>query len=288
MKMFVVLCCLGVAFLSSQEGRGEEGLPPMERVTAGLRYGRLATIEPRPLHMHVLEVDLASPGLAIEALVPPDPDAAGPAEASLLDPLECAAQPGIVAAINANAFGAIPDPSGKPSEGWRVAMPVTIAGWARTGDGDRSPAEKGYDQFWVDAVGRAHAGKGSEAVEANARAAVAGFGLLVVDGSIVVGQDTVLHPRTAVGTDAEGRRVWMVVVDGRQPGVSEGMTCHELATLMLKLGCDDALNLDGGGSSVMLTTNGKIDGGGNLGIVNRPSGGEPRPVPVMLGVTKRP
>ncbi|MFM9197681.1 MAG: phosphodiester glycosidase family protein [Planctomycetia bacterium] len=279
--VFGVLVCLTRAV------RAEALLPAMERVTDGVRYGHVHAAEPRPLDVHVLEVDLASPGVSIEAFVPPDPDGAGPAEAMLVDPRECAGQPGVVAAINANAFGALPDPSGKAAAGWREAQPVTIAGWALAGTGERSPAQNGYDQFWVESAGRAHVGRAAEPVEGEARVAVAGFGVLVVGGSIVVEQDTVLHPRSAVGTDAEGRRVWMVVVDGRQPGYSEGMTSHELATLMRQLGCTAALNLDGGGSTVLLKARGEGDGKVALKIMNRPSDGRPRPVPVMLGVTRR-
>ena len=40
-----------------------------------------------------------------------------------------------------------------------------------------------------------------------------------------------------------------MVVDGRQPGLSMGMTYPELAELMLKFGCTEAVNIDGGGSS---------------------------------------
>jgi hypothetical protein len=56
------------------------------------------------------------------------------------------------------------------------------------------------------------------------------------------------HPRTAVGIRNDGTWVF-VVVDGRRPEVSVGMTLNELTGLMLDLGCRDALNLDGGGSS---------------------------------------
>ncbi len=57
------------------------------------------------------------------------------------------------------------------------------------------------------------------------------------------------EPRTALGLDATNRRAWMVVVDGRQAGYSEGMTLPELARLFESLGATDAINLDGGGSS---------------------------------------
>ncbi len=65
-----------------------------------------------------------------------------------------------------------------------------------------------------------------------------------------------LHPRTAVGILPNGN--WLfVVVDGNQPDVSVGMTLPELAELMSSLGCVDALNLDGGGSSTMML-NGEV------------------------------
>ncbi|MFZ0430298.1 MAG: phosphodiester glycosidase family protein [Acidobacteriota bacterium] len=56
------------------------------------------------------------------------------------------------------------------------------------------------------------------------------------------------HPRTAAGVRADGHWV-LVVVDGRNDAFSVGMTLAELTDLMSSLGCVEALNLDGGGSS---------------------------------------
>jgi flagellar hook assembly protein FlgD len=58
------------------------------------------------------------------------------------------------------------------------------------------------------------------------------------------------HPRTAVGQRADGRII-MLVVDGRRPGYSAGMTNFELAQAMIKLGAVTASALDAGGSSTM-------------------------------------
>jgi exopolysaccharide biosynthesis protein len=69
------------------------------------------------------------------------------------------------------------------------------------------------------------------------------------------------HPRTAVAKLKDGRFL-MVTVDGRQPGVSVGMSLNELAEMLLEFGATDAMNLDGGGSTTMFL-NGKI--------VNQPS-----------------
>ncbi len=59
------------------------------------------------------------------------------------------------------------------------------------------------------------------------------------------------HPRTAAGVRADGSVV-LAVVDGRQPAVGLGLTIPELASLMAELGCLEAVNLDGGGSSTMV------------------------------------
>lgn len=59
------------------------------------------------------------------------------------------------------------------------------------------------------------------------------------------------HPRTAVGIKENGEWVF-VVVDGCSYRFFGGMTIKKLAGLMFELGCVDALNLDGGGSSTMV------------------------------------
>jgi exopolysaccharide biosynthesis protein len=75
------------------------------------------------------------------------------------------------------------------------------------------------------------------------------------------------HPRTAIGRTRDGD-LWLVAVDGRQQ-VSDGATLDEMAHIMLDLGCVDAINLDGGGSTAINV----------FGLtLNRPSDGKERPV----------
>jgi exopolysaccharide biosynthesis protein len=57
------------------------------------------------------------------------------------------------------------------------------------------------------------------------------------------------HPRSAVGWSST--HVYFVTVDGRQPRLSMGMRLAELAEYMQKLGCTEAMNLDGGKSAQM-------------------------------------
>jgi hypothetical protein len=69
------------------------------------------------------------------------------------------------------------------------------------------------------------------------------------------------HPRTAIAKLASGKLL-LVTVDGRQPGISAGMSLYMLADLLLELGAVEAMNLDGGGSTTMVIHN---------KIVNKPS-----------------
>lgn len=81
------------------------------------------------------------------------------------------------------------------------------------------------------------------------------------------------HPRTAAGVTADGTVV-LIVVDGRQPIVSNGASLADLAYIMASLGCVDAVNLDGGGSSTFILKDEK----GTLVTENSPSGGTLRSV----------
>lgn len=81
-------------------------------------------------------------------------------------------------------------------------------------------------------------------------------------------------PRTAVGYTANNH-VILIVADGRQIN-SEGVGLPELAQIMIGLGCVEAMNLDGGGSTQMAIGN---------QYVNNPS--EQRAVPTILAITHK-
>ena len=61
-----------------------------------------------------------------------------------------------------------------------------------------------------------------------------------------------VHPRTAFGLSRDRKTFVILAVDGRQPGYSEGATCADLADLLLREGCWDAINMDGGGSTSLV------------------------------------
>lgn len=164
-------------------------------------------------------------------------------------------------------------PAGAAADGWGdawrgrgVVVSVHPAGERVELDGDHVALQAvGEASGWLDRRSRgdtltwraalvpAHGGR--PALEA-----VGGFPALVTDGQgVVAAQDGVIesfgsarHPRTAVGWDEADRRLFWVVVDGRQGAYSDGMTLAELESLFLRLGATEAINLDGGGSTTLV------------------------------------
>lgn len=120
------------------------------------------------------------------------------------------------------------------------------------------------------------------------KTAVGGGPVLVQNGEIRISNNEELkfsgkaiddrHPRTAMGYTAGGKLI-MLVVEGRNPGKAEGASLTQLARLFRDLGCQEALNLDGGGSSCLLV-NGKE-------TIRVSDGAGQRPVPAVFMIRKR-
>ncbi|RLK13481.1 calcineurin-like phosphoesterase family protein [Micromonospora sp. M71_S20] len=111
-------------------------------------------------------------------------------------------------------------------------------------------------------------------------AAVGGGNVLVRDGVVQSIADASLAPRTSVGFSADGRRMIMLTVDGRQVD-SRGVTQTEMGRMMAELGAHHALNLDGGGSSTLLA---REPGAAAVQVENSPSDGSERAVPNGLAI----
>jgi len=255
-----------------------------ETVVRGVEYAHVVRGDPRPLQIHVLRIDLREPGLLPVVDVAADPDGNGPAEAVLVAPLVHAERGGFVAAGNGHAWAMVPPPAEGRQPRYVAGADCDICGWVVIDGEQRSSPSAGFWSFWMDAERRVHIGSVAEP-KAGAVWAIAGFGGLLHSGKVLPRPSDVRHPRTAAGIDRDGTVLMLVVVDGRQPGYSEGMSERELAELMLELGCSDALNLDGGGSTVMILGNAAV----KQRIANRPSDvSGPRPIPVLFGVRLAP
>lgn len=111
--------------------------------------------------------------------------------------------------------------------------------------------------FWIDKSGNAYITSAQECNAAyaagNVLEAVASFGDIFENGHARSGLDDITRAsRTAIGIKKDGTVV-MFMVDGRQAPYSVGMTMAEVGAAMEELGCVQAVNLDGGGSSTFAT-----------------------------------
>ena len=110
--------------------------------------------------------------------------------------------------------------------------------------------------------------------------AIGGAGLILKDGEvsdigvIISGR----HPRSAIGINKEKTKIYLVAVDGRSHSI--GANHEEMAEIMLRLGCHDAMHFDGGGSTTLAVSR----PASALSVVNTPSDGVQRHVINGLGV----
>ena len=277
-----VVCSLAVLFSAA-------GCAPIRREAdlrrCGLGYQLRELTDPRPNRAHILRVDLSDGKIEPAVVVAPDPDGGGPAEAALTNPLTLASDRRTLAFINTNPWDSFADTSGRKNRNWWEGQPVDIYGLAVSDGHMRSPAQTDGVTVWVGVGGRVILGGAT--ADGSVLEGMAGFQQIVKEG-VVVPPGGALHPRTAIGVDRSGSVMWLVVVDGRQEKYSEGMTVHELGCLMQDIGCWNAANMDGGGSSIM----GLAGTDGRLHVVNSPSDRlwwlrRVRPLPMILTIREK-
>ena len=178
-----------------------------------------------------------------------------------------------VAAINSNYF--FPYAAGVP---WGDPTPieggeVNILGTVKQPGHDPISADSEYGRVrhrvWVDTQGVP--GIGLE-LDPDADIAVTGRELILEQGR-VVGHVSEDYARTVVGIAEGTTRMWWLVVDGKRPGYSEGVTFDEAAGFLASIGATDAVAMDGGGSTTMVADDGSgvrmLNQTINQGIPNR-------------------
>jgi hypothetical protein len=217
-------------------------------IAAGVSHRTIVRTLPTPLVAHVVAIDLAKAPGGLKVVAERGPDGLVAATVTRLSELN-----GLFLAVNASFFQV---PAGKyPVAGERADA---VGGLILNGE---SVAPKGPGLGLINAGlcidGRnVRVEKGFECK--GARYGLASGPLLLWHGEAVDTEfadkifKSLRHPRTAVGVDSARQKVWFLVVDGRQPGVSEGATLDELKQMLKGEGAIDALNLDGGGSSVLV------------------------------------
>lgn len=106
-------------------------------------------------------------------------------------------------------------------------------------------------------------------------------GRLLTNGEVNSSLAAGAAPRTAIGVKSDGSIV-LYTIDGRQSGHSYGVQLKTLAARMKELGCTDALNLDGGGSTEMVV---RLPGSDTSSLINKPSEGSERRVSTFFFFT---
>jgi exopolysaccharide biosynthesis protein len=283
---------LGLAAAHAQTTVSQSGFSPIyvgvEYETATIQTGPLpnppTTSGPTTSRAYVMRIDLKAPGISF--ITTPRDTAFGPpvvgGNAVVSEPIsQFAAEHGVRIAINANFFSPCCDAFPEPKDviGLDVSQGQIVA-----------PATTNpLDSEAVLAVTRDNDAVIDQSPNINLATtwtAIAGSAIIVQNGVDISasspdeGDPGDPNPRTVVGLSKDHRFLYLVIIDGRVTGYSIGTTNEGSAQFMLALGCDSALNLDGGGSSEMV----RADTPGQPYIVNNPSGGAERFDAAALGV----
>ncbi|MDP1715376.1 MAG: SH3 domain-containing protein [Anaerolineales bacterium] len=210
----------------------------------GITYLRKDLTSPRPNVVHVIAIDLQNPKL--EFLVTPSPNKGNilctRVTSKFLEEfkLHVAINGGYYSYLDASHDPATYCPNG--------GDPVRISDYAASRGKIYSPKKTAQPVIYIGPRNQVTINK----EQGNVFNAVSGD-RIVVNGGLVVNNlaANAPNPRTAIGINKTARWLTLMVMDGRQPGYSEGVTFPELAELLISYGVHTGVNMDGGGSSTM-------------------------------------
>jgi len=216
-----------------------------EELFPGVTYYRSVRFRPRMVIVHAVTIDLTTPGLGF-MVTPGSPEADMPLSAMTTS--QFLEKYDVQLAVNGDGF--TPWYSNSILNYYpHVGDPVIPNGFASSQGMVYNPVYSDNPTLNISSNGRITIGGPVEP----AYDAVSGDVYLVRYGQPVAGlDDSLIMPRTAVGINKSGTLMVLVVVDGRQPLYSQGMTFAELADVMVSYGMDSAMSLDGGGSSTLV------------------------------------
>jgi hypothetical protein len=258
--------------------------PAARSLFQGVDYQRYSRQTPRPLMFHVVTIDLTAPGIGFLA-TPQGIDPGG--KETVADTVPGFLQKhGVQVAINASYF--YPMYVHTPFDyAPRVGEGVNIVGLTIS-NGDRySPVEPDWAALCIVSPQSITISEKGDCGP-NTAQAVAGDRYFLKNARMVSEADSNEYfPRTVVALDKAHRKMWLVIVDGRQKGYSEGVTLAELATELIALGAYEAINLDGGGSTAIA-----VQAKSAVSVLNSPIQARvpmhQRPVANHLGIYARP
>ena len=227
--------------------------PAAERLFAGITYEREIAEQPWPQVIHIVTVDLDQAG--VEVLVSPGTAAAVEGELAEFETIALTTSDFLVQntldlAINANFFAPFSETTPwnfYPGRG----DDTRVLGTAISNGVAYSLPESERPALCFGTDNRAQiAPEGT--CPSDTQQAIAGKQQLVSAGTPVpIQEKDTPYARVMAAVNARGDRLWLVIVDGKQPGYSEGATLAQLTEIALRLEAAAAINLDGGGSTTL-------------------------------------
>ena len=249
--------------------------PVTQSLFEGVKYQREALGSPRSMVIHVVTVDLRAPGIRL-LVTPGDPKAERSLKARTTS--QFLNEFGVQLAINGDGF--TPWYSNNLLDYYpHTGDSVEPIGFAASQGTVYSEESEGQPVLYFSRTNQVRFGLPTGKIYN----AISGNLMIVQDGRVLPDLEGQTEPRTAIGVDKRGKNLVLVVVDGRQPGYSEGATLEELASILVEHGAYIGMNLDGGGSSTLVMERGSRPAVLNTPINNGIPGRE-RPVGNHLGI----
>jgi hypothetical protein len=217
----------------------------------GIAYQREVRSIPRPMTIHIVTIDLKTPG--IKVLVTPGKLASDRTATEARTTSEFLNEFKLQLAINANYFYPFRENTPwdyYPGSGDRVG----VVGQAIGNGNSYAPIKRNWPVLCFDSKNRAQI-LASGNCPVDTVQAIAGSNLLVDKGKAIVpnpDEPDKPYARVALAIDRQGDKLWLVLVDGKQPFYSEGIKAVELVKIFEELGVYTAVNLDGGGSTTLV------------------------------------
>ncbi|MFN8462580.1 MAG: phosphodiester glycosidase family protein [Anaerolineales bacterium] len=218
-------------------------IPAKETLYEGVTYQRVVKYFPSAMIAHIIKIDTKTKGIQF-LVTPADSKSETPLNArttsQFLDEF------GLQIAVNGDGF--TPWWSRGPADYYpHAGDPVAPLGFtASNGDDYWKGVELDEGERPTLYISRRNAFSFNDKPN-RVYNAISGDRMIVLQGQPVSGlDDSALDPRTAIGLNKNGRYVYLVVVDGRQPFYSAGITFADLAQLLIDHGVYVAMSLDGG------------------------------------------
>ncbi|MDB9526180.1 phosphodiester glycosidase family protein [Oscillatoria sp. CS-180] len=223
---------------------------PQAELFEGITYERQIQNQPWPQVIHVVEIDLTQPNLKV--LTSPGNPGDDGLETIAQTTSDFVVRNNLHLAVNANFF--YPFDEKTPWNFYpRTGDRTNVLGIAVANGEGYSPPETEWPALCFDAANRAEVTAVDGICPPGTQQAISGIQHLLWAGRPVpIETEDRAYARVMAAVDEKGDRLWLVVVDGKQPNYSEGATLAQLTEIALSLGADAAINLDGGGSTTLV------------------------------------